>query len=289
MVVVAPPGHSISSTTPPTTPAAPPQQTVTLPAAQAGATPEPVAVTLSTITPAAGESVSDQKLCPTAANQTHCSGKISSVVGDFSKFNDAANPIRVKVVTDWGAAVPAGRVLMEKSAGGDPLFLLGCVRNPTTHRYNTPCLLSEATAGSTNKITTDTILFTGLDVHFARRTATGLTKISPPAAPTGLTATVGSTTAVLKWKAPTATNGAGVTSYVVTVLAAGKPVKTVSYPSPLLTETVTGLTNGKAYTFKVVAGNVAGTGAASAVTVAAVVGAPGAPSVVKAVKVTSGS
>ena len=286
VVAVAPPGAPVSSPAP-TSPAAPPQQVVTLPATQTGSTPEPVAVTLSTITPSPTESASDQKLCPTAAGQTHCSGKISSVVADFSKYNDAAHPIQVKVVTDWGGSVPAGKVLMEKKTGGDPLFLLSCRLN-AAHKYNTPCLKSETTVGTTNKITTDTILMTGLDVHFARRVSTGGTVIKPPAAPTGLTVTPGTAAATLTWKAPTATNGAGVTSYVVTVLAAGKVVKTVTYPSPLLTETVTGLTNAKAYTFKVAAGNVAGTGVATAVSVAEVVGAPGAPTAVRAVKVSSG-
>jgi hypothetical protein len=41
-------------------------------------------------------------------------------------------------------------------------------------------------------------------------------------------------------------------------------VKTVTYNTSAVTETVTGLTKGKSYTFKVAAKNVAGTGAASA-------------------------
>ena len=102
---------------------------------------------------------------------------------------------------------------MEKNTGGDPLFLLGCVLNPTTHQYNTPCVGHETVGGTTaHKTTTDTVLFTGLDVHFARRVATGGTVINPPAVPTAVTATSALAKATLKWKAPTATNGAGVTS-----------------------------------------------------------------------------
>ena len=287
VVAVAPPGQPVASSTPPTTPAAPPQRTVTLPATQAGATPEPIAVTLSTITPSPAESPADQKLCPTAAGQTHCSGKISSIVADFSKYDDAAHPIQVKVVTDWGSSVPSGKVLMEKKTGGDPLFLLSCQVN-AAHKYNTPCLKSETTTGTTNKITTDTIFMTGLDVHFARRVSTGGTVIKPPAAPTAVTAVPGVASATLTWKAPTVTNGAGVTSYKVTVLAGTAVFKTVTFPSPLLTETVTGLTNGKSYTFKVAAGNVAGIGAASAVSAVDVAGVPGAPTGVRAVKTSSG-
>jgi streptogramin lyase len=281
VVAVAPPGVPIPSSPAPTTPTDPPQQTVTVPASQAGSTPEPVAVTLSTIAPAA-EVGSDLKLCPTATGQTQCSGPISSVVADFSKFNDPANPIAVKIVTDWGTTVPAGRMLMEKKTGGDPLFLLACVKNLFTLQYNTPCLKSETVTGTTNKITTDTIFMTGLDVHFARRTATGGTVISPPAAPTALTVNPGALKATLHWRAPTVTNGAGVTSYVVTVLAGGVVKKTIIYPSPLLTETVTALLNGTAYTFKVAAGNVAGTSVASVVSTAIKVGTPSAPTAVTA-------
>jgi hypothetical protein len=280
--VVASPGVPTPSGPVPTSPSAPPQQTVTLPATQAGSTPEPIAVTLSTITPSASLPLSDRKLCPTAPGQTQCSGKISSVVADFSKFNDPAHPIKVKIVTDWGTTVPAGRILMEKKTGGDPLFLLKCVSLNAARQYNTPCLASETTSGTTNKTTTDTILMTGLDVHFARRVSTGGTIIKVPSAPTALSITGGALKATLKWKAPTATNGAGVTSYVVTVLAGGVVKKTVTYPSPLLTETVTGLVNGTVYTFKVAAGNVAGTGAATAASAVVKIGAPLAPTAVTA-------
>ena len=60
----------------------------------------------------------------------------------------------------------------------------------------------------------------------------------------------------MKWKAPTVTNGAGVTSYKVTVLSAGRTVKTLTFRRPRSSDTVNGLTNGTAYTFKVAAGNV---------------------------------
>jgi titin len=290
VVAVAPPGVPVSSSPPPATPAAPPQQTVTLPATQAGSTPEPVAVTLSTITPSASLPVSDQKLCPVAPGQTQCSGKISSLVADFSKYNDAVHPIRIKIVTNWGASVPAGRILMEKRTGGDPLFLLACQRGSTTAPYNTPCLLSETLSGNaTNRTTTDTILMTGLDVHFARRVSTGGTIITEPAVPTGLTVTAGALLATLKWTAPTVTNGAGVTSYRVTVLKAGVVFKTVTFASPALTQVISGLANGTAYTFKVAAGNVAGVGLPTAASLAAVVGAPGPPRAVTVLRVASGS
>ena len=68
---------------------------------------------------------------------------------------------------------------------------------------------------------------------------------------------------------------------MVTVLAGGVVKKTVAYSSPALTQTITGLLNGTVYTFKVAAGNVAGTGVAAA-TAAVKVGTPLAPTGVTA-------
>jgi len=85
------------------------------------------------------------------------------------------------------------------------------------------------------------------------------------------------------------TNGAGVTSYRVTVLKAGVVFKTVTFASPALTQVISGLANGTAYTFKVAAGNVAGVGLPTAASLAAVVGAPGPPRAVTVLRVASGS
>ena len=93
----------------------------------------------------------------------------------------------------------------------------------------------------------------------------------------------------MKWKAPTATNGAAVSGYVVSVFSAGALVKKVTFASPYLTQAITGLTNGKAYTFKVAAENVSGTGVVSAASAATTVGAPTAPTGIGATRVASGS
>jgi hypothetical protein len=287
MGVVAP-GVPVSSPAP--TSAEPTQQLVTLPSNDPN---QPaLAVTLQSIDPAAATAPSAHRLCPIAPNTTHCSGQISSVVAQFAKYNDPAHPIRVTVVALWGSAVPAGRMLMEKATGGDPLFLLGCVRDSTTNRWNTPCVLPQTVTGTSaggDLTTHTTILFTGLDIQFARRTASGGTIISPPAAPTAVSANPGSLKAVLTWKAPTVTNGAGVTSYVVSAIVAGKVVKTITYSSPALTQTFSGLVNGTAYTFKVAAGNVAGVGPQSTSSASIVVGAPARPAKPIVTKVASGS
>ncbi len=97
-------------------------------------------------------------------------------------------------------------------------------------------------------------------------------------APTIGTATSGNASVSLNWTAPTVTGGAAITGYVVTPYIAGVAQATQTFNSTATTETVTGLTNGTAYTFTVAAINSVGTGAASAqsnaVTPATVPGAP---------------
>jgi Ca2+-binding RTX toxin-like protein len=89
--------------------------------------------------------------------------------------------------------------------------------------------------------------------------------VSTPAAPTIGTATAGNTSATVRWTAPTNTGGLPLTGFQVQVLDGVNVVDTVTDIAPTATSTVVeGLTNGTAYTFKVVAVNEVGPGAASA-------------------------
>jgi hypothetical protein len=95
-----------------------------------------------------------------------------------------------------------------------------------------------------------------------------------PAAPTGVVATAGNGSALVRWSAPLNDGGSPVTGFTVTSSPGGIQAATGGETSV----TVTGLTNGVTYTFSVTATNVAGTGPASwpsnAVTPATVPGAP---------------
>ncbi|WP_338726086.1 Ig-like domain-containing protein [Shewanella baltica] len=82
-----------------------------------------------------------------------------------------------------------------------------------------------------------------------------------PGAPTAASATAGDTQASVTFSAPIFTGGAAITGYTATSNPGGFTGTSAS--SPL---TVTGLTNGVAYTFTVTATNSVGTGAASAAT-----------------------
>jgi large repetitive protein len=90
--------------------------------------------------------------------------------------------------------------------------------------------------------------------------STGVIPYTVPSAPTISTATAGDSSASLSWTAPS-NGGSAITSYVVTPY-----IGTVAQSTQTFTATngtVTGLTVGTAYTFKVAARNLAGTGPSS--------------------------
>ncbi len=85
-----------------------------------------------------------------------------------------------------------------------------------------------------------------------------------PGAPTGTVATAGDTTAAITWTAPADTGGAQITSYTATATPGGAFCTTTG----ATTCTISGLRNTVAHTFRVAATTIAGTGAASAASVA---------------------
>ena len=87
-----------------------------------------------------------------------------------------------------------------------------------------------------------------------------VTSRTVPTSPTGVTATAGDTKALVSWAAPASDGGSLVTGYTVTTTPGGKTITTIL----ATTATVTGLTNGTAYTFTVTASNRAGISPASA-------------------------
>ncbi|MGZ4493439.1 MAG: fibronectin type III domain-containing protein [Nocardioides sp.] len=103
-----------------------------------------------------------------------------------------------------------------------------------------------------------------------------------PDAPTALAATPGNGQLALTWTAPAA-NGSAITGYEVTSTPAGGTPTTVSTGSTATSYTLSGLTNGTAYTVTVAAVNGVGTGPDSAAVTATPGTVPGAPTGVSAV------
>lgn len=81
-----------------------------------------------------------------------------------------------------------------------------------------------------------------------------------PGSPTGATATAGNAQATVTFTAPVSNGGSAITGYTVTSNPAGGVDSNAGTTG--LTHTITGLTNGTAYTFTVTATNAAGTSAA---------------------------
>jgi hypothetical protein len=85
-----------------------------------------------------------------------------------------------------------------------------------------------------------------------------------PPAPTGVTASPGNAQATVSWTAPTVLSQASITDYTVQYQPSGGAWTTFSRAaSTATTATVTGLTNGTAYTFRVAGVNAVGTGSYS--------------------------
>ena len=105
------------------------------------------------------------------------------------------------------------------------------------------------------------------------------TPATVPGAPTGVSSTSGDGTATVSWGAPADDGGSQITGYVA---MASDGVRTCSTPDGSTTSCqITGLTDGTAYTFSVVATNAQGSGAAGTDWVGTTpAAAPGAPTAV---------
>jgi len=140
---------------------------------------------------------------------------------------------------------------------------------------STPGDFVESTDGSARSVSfsgltngtayTFTVVATNAVGNSAPGTSSPVTPVAVPGAPTSVSAVPGNGTAAVSWTAPSDDGGAVITGYTVTSAPGGITAETAEATSV----TVSGLANGTAYTFTVVATNSVGnsaTGASSAVT-----------------------
>jgi hypothetical protein len=109
------------------------------------------------------------------------------------------------------------------------------------------------------------------------RESTAVTIATPPGSPTGLQVTAtASRQATLGWTVPASNGGAAITGYTVEYTPSGGSATSVNVAGPT-SATVTGLTNGVSYSFRVLARNSAGSSSPSTAASATVTGVADAP------------
>lgn len=165
------------------------------------------------------------------------------------------------------------------SDGGSPLTAVRIVHanNQTVAATLAPTATSHTVTGLANGTT---YAFYAIAVNARGEGASSgvtVTPVGAPYPPTGLTATSAPASVVLNWALPLDNGGSALTAVRVHNVATGATVATLA--ASATSYTVTGLTNGQAYTFQVIAVNAAGASSGSNPATATPYGAPSAPSV----------
>ena len=154
------------------------------------------------------------------------------------------------------------------SNGGSPITgyivipFLGS--SPLTPRAFNSTATTATVTGLTNGKTYQFKIEAANAVGVSSSVVTNAVKIGgPPGAPTAVTAKAGKAKATVHWKAPASNGGSPITAYVVTPYRNGVAQTARTFNSTATTQTVTNLTAGKSYTFRVAAKNAKGVGKAS--------------------------
>ena len=135
---------------------------------------------------------------------------------------------------------------------------LGGVAQPTVAvgPDATSRVLTGLTAGGSYTFTVAAVNARGTSAPSAASAA--VVPYAPLGAPTITAVKAGDSAAVLTWTAPASTGGSPITGYVVTPYVGGVAQAPQSFSGTATTQTVTGLTPGTAYTFRVAAQNASG-------------------------------
>ena len=219
-------------------------------------------------------------------NQWHLYALASFLLGtdgrSYFYFSSASSEPPISVVP-WSVNIgdPSGAYALQDGAYQRPFTQGRVLVNPTASQVSVP--LSGAYAEMDGTQVSGSLVMPPNTGQILQATSA-----SVPGAPTGVSAVGGNASAVVSFSAPVSDGGSAITGYTVTAADATTPANggqsKAGSASPV---TVTGLTNGDAYTFTVTATNGVGTGPASAssnsVTPSAPASVPGAPTGVSAV------
>ena len=140
-------------------------------------------------------------------------------------------------------------------------YLGGVAQSPRTYASNAT---TETVAGLANgRQYTFKVAGSNARGLGSQSSASALVTVGVPTAPTGVSGSPGHLSATVHWIAPR-NNGSTITGYVVTPYLGTAPQPARLFHTVATSETITGLTTGKRYSFTVAAINARGTGSQSA-------------------------
>ena len=172
--------------------------------------------------------------------------------------------------------------------GGSPItgyqvtpYINGAAQTPIpTNSTSTSYTATGLTNGTNYTFAVAAINAVGTGANSSQSSPVAPFGATAPAAPTSVQGTPQDKSVALSWTAPASDGGSAITGYQVTPYVGGVAQTAIPTNSTATNYTVTGLTNGTAYTFTVAAINAVGTGtpsSASASITPAAATAPGAP------------
>jgi peptidoglycan/xylan/chitin deacetylase (PgdA/CDA1 family) len=201
---------------------------------------------------------------------------VSGTAGDGSVALSWSAP-----ASDGGSAITSYRITP---------FIGATAQTPiTTGNANTSRTITGLTNGTayTFKVAATNAVGTGAD-STASAAVTPTSVQTAPSAPTNVSGTAGDASVALTWNAPASNGGSAITSYRITPFIGATAQTPINTGTTSTSRTITGLTNGTAYTFKVAATNAIGTGSDSAASSAVTPQAPTAPGAPTNVSGTAG-